>query len=62
VSAAVLGAINAFSQLVVGFPQLMVLASESVTIFSLLFASFFELGVKSIVLGFNRLNAVLKLL
>ena len=62
VSATGIHSIDAFSQLVVGFPQLVGLAGEGVTILLLLFASFFDLGVKSIVLVFKAVNTALKLL
>ena len=62
VSAPGIHSIDAFSQLVVGFRQLVGLAGEGVTILLLLFASFFDLGVKSIVLVFKGVNTMLKLL
>ena len=62
VSAPGIHSIDAFSQLVVGFPQLVGLAGEGVTILLLLFASFFDLGVKLIVLVFKGVNTTLKLL
>ncbi|EMA55681.1 hypothetical protein [Halococcus salifodinae] len=62
VSAAGIRTIDAFSQLVVGFPQLVVLAGEGVTILSLLLTGLFELGVKLLVLVFKGVNTALKLL
>ena len=62
VSATGIHSIDAFSQLVVGFPQFVVLASEGVMILALLLASVFMLGVKLLVFVFEGVNTALKLL
>ena len=61
-SATGIHSIDAFSQLVVGFPQFVVLASEGVMILALLLASVFMLGVKLLVFVFEGVNTALKLL